>query len=144
MLINSNGQVVRCGQSGAGIIGTSIAGTAHDKCVDSYKSAGYMELEEAGVTGIARVVTEGGVIRITAIADNSPASNAGIAIGDNLISVNGQPVSVAGEAVRALFGKANTQVSVVIRRGTAERTIALTRASYPSVYVSDERAPHAD
>jgi len=134
MLINSRGQLVRCGQSGAGLLGSIAATSAQDKCVESYKAAGYMELEDAGVTGISRVVTEGGVIRITAIADNSPAATAGIAVGDNLMSVDGQPVSVAIEAIRALFGKANTQVSVVVRRGTAERTMTLTRAPYPSVY----------
>ena len=134
MLINSNGQLVRCGQSSASVVGSVVATSAHDKCVDSYKSAGYMDLEEAGATGISRAVTEGGTVRITAIAQNSPASNAGIAVGDQLISVNAQQVSVATEAIRSLFGKANTDVSVVIRRGAEDRTIVLERAAYTSVY----------
>ena len=133
-LINSNGQTVRCATSGAGIVGAITMSMHFDKCVEDYQNMGYEKIESAGVTGISRLVLEDKVLKITTVAENSPASKAGILAGDILVAVDGQPRTNATDAVRALYGKAGTEVFVIVKTGKAERKIALLRATYGSVY----------
>jgi carboxyl-terminal processing protease len=134
MLINPNGQLVHCAQTGWGILGTPAALNAHDNCVASYKAAGYIELEEAGAIGIRLATTGSGPVRILSVTENSPASRAGISPGDLIISVDGQAVSNAVDTRGMLLGRANTQVSIVVRKGTEEKTVILTRAPYTALH----------
>lgn len=142
-LINSNGQTVRCATSGAGIVGAITMSMHFDKCVEDYQNMGYEKIESAGVTGISRIVLEDKVLKITTVADNSPASKAGIVAGDILVSVDGQPRSNATDAVRALYGKAGSEVFVIVRKGKDEKKIALLRATYASVYGKGQAAAPA-
>jgi hypothetical protein len=68
-------------------------------------------------------------VRIVAVVSGSPAAHAGIQPGDELISVDGEPVSGFGstELGRKLEGAPGSAVVVVTRRGTLEQTHRLQR-----------------
>ena len=138
ILVNSNGQRLRCASTGSGIVGVITMSMHFDKCVEDAQMMGYEKIETAGVTGISRVLLEDRVLKITTITENSPAAKAGIIAGDILVSVDGQPRSNANDAMRALYGKAGTEVSLRISRGNEEKKITLLRVAYASVYIKGQ------
>jgi hypothetical protein len=71
----------------------------------------------------------GDAVVVVGIATGSPASRAGIKVGDEVVSVDGVSVSRGDLASlsRRLEGPAGTQVTLSIRRGAAERTYTLAR-----------------
>jgi len=52
-------------------------------------------------------------------ADDSPAAHAGIAPGDVVTKVNGQPVTSARDAMVLTFGKAGSTVELVVNNDGA-------------------------
>jgi len=72
---------------------------------------------------------DGGFV-VTAVLPNSPASDAGIARGDRLVSVDDQPVAglKLADVIGKLRGEAGEAVSVNLTRGNApDQTYRLTR-----------------
>jgi S1-C subfamily serine protease len=70
-----------------------------------------------------------GAARVLAVADGSPAAVAGIAVGDDLLSVDGNSADQSDivSLTRSLEGPPGTRVTIKIRRGAAERTYSLIR-----------------
>lgn len=70
-----------------------------------------------------------GVLRVVAVAENSPAAAAGIAAGDELDGIDGTDASSLDviEASRLLEGPPGSRVTLRIRRGTELHTYRLTR-----------------
>ena len=67
-------------------------------------------------------------VRVTAVALESPASEAGIRRGDEIVTIDGQPTSGdLGELARRLEGPPGSVVRLVMRQGSAERTYHLKR-----------------
>jgi len=130
MLVNSNRQLVRCAYTGQGVLGMSVASNAYSKCKSDYKLAGYMEIEEAGVSGIDTIGEEGKTLKILRIMNNSSASRAGISAGDILLAIDGQKVIHKVDAFRLLFGKVGTNVVVTVVKDGKENVLPLPRPRF--------------
>ncbi len=63
-MINPNRQIVTCRATGGGALGVAMASSSHDKCVETYRTAGYLLVDEAGATGISNVSSEDKTVRI--------------------------------------------------------------------------------
>ncbi|HZR71210.1 MAG TPA: PDZ domain-containing protein [Burkholderiales bacterium] len=140
-LVNSRNEFAHCYRTSAGITGGIIASVSFKNCVEGYEKAGYMELQQAGATGIYKVAADGGAVRAASITRGSPAARVGIAEGDVIVSVDGVPVSGSDDAMGRLFGKVDTPVSIVVRGPSGERTVPVTRASYSGLYGSGTFKP---
>lgn len=80
----------------------------------------------AGMARSLGLPNRGGQL-VTAVAPGGQAVKAGIRRGDVIVSVNGKPTLTSGEAAIALRAlPADTEVPVVVRRGTEERTFTIT------------------
>lgn len=136
ILMNSLGQTQRCASYGFGIIGIFTANKIQSDCLDSFKSAGYIELENAGVVGIMVVEDKStnGSIKIVKVQDKSPASIAGVVSGDILLSVGSQQVTSITEAKLLLFGNSGTSVDITISHAGEKKTVKLIRDSYTKVF----------
>jgi serine protease Do len=136
IMINAQGQMYRCGSYGSGLIGIAHANQINEDCIQSMRSAGYIELEKAGVIGatFANQTEADTILTIIKVADNSPASASGIRQGDVLASINGQRVRKIADAKVLLFGFAGTKLSIVVRRNTQDINLNLTRAPYTEVF----------
>ena len=131
-LINADGHVVNCQNSGFGLLGAPLAAHASNTCIESWKTVGYVELDEAGGIGVL-LSSESGSLRIISVMEKSPAALAGIVSGDYLVAVEHQPVSNVTDARRLLFGKPNVAVSITFRRAETTTDITLVRVSYASL-----------
>ena len=129
MLVNPQGQLMRCSASGWGFIGAPLAGRAYDKCVSDLTAVGYVAFEEAGATGIQISLVEPMTARIIVVTPNSPAANAGVLVGDRIIEVNGQPVASGSMAAQLMFGRKGESVNIKVRRGEDEKPFTLVRIS---------------
>jgi len=80
-------------------------------------------------------------IEVGSVQPGSPAEQAGLLPGDVLVAVGDRDVSTAGvPAVAAMLrGAEDSTVRIAVRRGTATRTVTLTRATFPTPDVSVER-----
>ena len=76
-----------------------------------------------------QIERDGAAVRIVAVVTGSPAAEAGIAPGDELISLDGASASSLDIVAMAkrLEGAPGTLTSLTIRRGADERTYRLTR-----------------
>lgn len=73
--------------------------------------------------------TENGGVPITAVRADSPASRAGLRVGDVLTSIDGRwTASITDTFTAAAAAKAGTPVDVVILRDGEEKTLSLTPA----------------
>lgn len=63
-------------------------------------------------------------VLVSSVADNTPASRAGLRAGDVIVSVNAQPVATSGDLVRALRAAgADAKVAIAIVRDKKETSI---------------------
>ena len=110
--------------------------------------AGYVDTETAteeeespstyvGV-GVSVTPRDDGYIDIISVFDNSPAKDAGIAVGDILTAVNG--TDIAGieynDVVRMVRGEIGTSVSLTLTRDGVAYTVTLTRRAVQNVTVT--------
>jgi regulator of sigma E protease len=65
------------------------------------------------------------------VAENFPAAAAGLAAGDRLVSIDGQPVANWQEVSMAFLTSPERPVEVVFRRGDDERTTTVTPIALP-------------
>ena len=63
---------------------------------------------------------------IGSVAEDSPASAAGILPGDRILSVAGRPVDTWEELTFAIMSRADREVEVALRRGGGVRTVQVT------------------
>ena len=140
MYINSNRHTVRCASSGFGVSGMIASGINMGNCSSDYANLGYLPLEEAGVTGINFLKANDPLV-INKVVAGSPAAKANIVAGDTIISINGEKPANAGEAIKMLFGRAGSTITLVLKGTPAPRTVDLTLVPYPSLYGAQQAAP---
>ncbi|MGL4606385.1 MAG: S41 family peptidase [Eubacteriaceae bacterium] len=96
---------------------------------EEFKS--YMEMVSGEYEGIGIVVSQDdqGSTYVIAPYKGTPAEVAGIQIGDKILKVDGEDVSILGsdEVVKRVKGPANTQVSLTIGRGEETLDFNITR-----------------
>jgi carboxyl-terminal processing protease len=82
-----------------------------------------------------------GTVIIASLVPDGVAARAGVREGDQLISIDGYPVSARRitDAAELLEGYADTEVDLVLRRGNRRLPISLRRSSQPSQTVRVER-----
>ena len=120
MFVNADGALYKCATSGAGLVSVLQAGKIQDDCIKGIKSAGYIEVEKAGVVGILMIQEAGGGIKIIKVTPNSPAAHAGILAGDYLVAVDGTSVKTREEVIAMLFVTAGTSVTIKTTRNQRE------------------------
>ena len=110
-----------------------LAPIAEEYCVRRSLRQGFLLKSERGESGLT-LGTQGGADGVvTAVQPGSPAAAAGLAVGDRLVSVDGQAVRrPAGEAAeRMSFGAAGEPVRLTLRRDGAELERTFKRAPAP-------------
>lgn len=98
-------------------------------CIAGARAAGYVEQEQIGVVGItvAESAEPGKGLRILKVVPGSPAAASGVAAGDYLVRIKGQPVRGRREARMLMFGRAGTKVEFTVRRGIRVETVKVER-----------------
>jgi carboxyl-terminal processing protease len=113
----------------------SIAGivaSLHDRFSNYLSPAEFRNFDKAGSfsgVGISIEPQRRGLL-ITEIFDNSPASRAGLAVGDLIVAVNGQSLLGVASATstQLIKGRPGTDVKLTYRRGRRATTVTVTRA----------------
>ncbi|MBC9176509.1 S41 family peptidase [Pseudoroseomonas ludipueritiae] len=82
-----------------------------------------------------------GTVVIASLVPNGPAAEAGLREGDQLVSIDGYPVSARyiTDAAELLEGLAGTEVTLVLRRGNQRHTVTLLRSAAPARALRVER-----
>lgn len=126
-MINWQNQFAPC-------IGAGPAGPAAiEFCYGHFKPYGFIKAAELGSTGFQIDLANKTCALITTVEPDSPASKADVRPGDEIVAVEGQPLSAsAGEAANEmLFGKIGDQFKVTVQRGKSASTIELALAAKP-------------
>jgi S1-C subfamily serine protease len=99
-------------------------------CDSHFKPYGYIKSGDLGTTGVSFDLTRADAAIVTAVDPNSPAAAASIQPGDQLLAVDGKPLTpnLSELAREALFGKTGTSFHVTVHRGRADKTVVLTLA----------------
>jgi membrane-associated protease RseP (regulator of RpoE activity) len=107
------------------------AAAAIQYCYSHFKPFGFIRADQLGSTGFQIDLANKSKALITTVDPGSPASQAGIEPGDEIVAVEGQPLTASrGEAAtEMLFGKTGDQLEVTIQRGKASSTIPLVLAA---------------
>ena len=123
-LINLQGATAPC--IGIGPIGGPLA----RKCAEMFEQAGFLREGDVGVSGLTLGTSGNDDGIITKIDPGSPAEQAGLAVGDQLVSVEGHAVKPTPGAIAAAqtFGPRGEELTLRIRRAGAEQEIKLVRA----------------
>ena len=66
------------------------------------------------------------VVTIEAVSPNSPAESAGIRPGDQLVTIDGQPIENRQDAQRIIYGQAGQEISIELKRGNQQLTVPVT------------------
>ena len=100
--------------------------------VDSLKK-GTVPSSNQGFLGVSIQNAPSGGAQITAVTPGSPATAAGLQVGDVITAVNGQAVATSAEAADAVASNpAGSKVTIKFRRGGASRTVTATLTSRPA------------
>jgi membrane-associated protease RseP (regulator of RpoE activity) len=118
-----------CEQQGWGLIGAHAATEAHAVCVRSMQAAGFIDTASVGTTGITELFADRGIVMIGAVQADSPAERAGVAPGDMLLMIEQAQVRDPQLAHRLLFGRADTPVALLVKRGDETLDVVLVRAA---------------
>lgn len=139
-LVNSQGATAPC--VGIGPIGGPLA----KECVTMFEQAGFIRVDEVGITGLTlgTLDKEDGVI--TRVDPGSPAAHAGLAVGDSITAINNNPVKPTPGTIAAqlTFGQRGEELHMTVRRGGSDLDVHLVRApravpggpKSPSMFVS--------
>jgi membrane-associated protease RseP (regulator of RpoE activity) len=127
-LINWRNQFIPC--MGAGPAGFA----AISYCDNHFKSFGFIKTGELGSTGFQLDLARVDSAVITTVDPGSPAAQADIRVGDEIVEVENQPLAASGgqAATEGLFGKAGDQFHITVHSGQSDKTVALTLAAKPS------------
>ena len=89
--------------------------------------SGPIEFDSSGlILGLA----EDGEVMVSSVIPASPATDAGLAIGDRIVAVGPEPVTAQGlDRLRTMLRKPGLAVQLRIRNRGAERTVTLTTRS---------------
>ena len=92
--------------------------------IPGYKDERPYEYSQVGI----QLERAGEQVRVTAVALESPAAEAGIQRGDEIVTIDGAPgEGDLGELARKLEGPPGSTVRLVVRQGAVERTHLLKR-----------------
>jgi len=126
-MINWRGQFAPC-------IGIGPAApVAIESCYKHFEPYGFIKAAEFGSTGFQIDQENKSKALVTTVDAGSPAFKAGIQPGDEIVAIEGQPLSASkGEAAgEMLFGKIGDPFKVTVQRGQSASTIELTLAAKP-------------
>jgi len=126
-MINWQNQFAPC-------IGAGPAGLAAlEFCYGHFKPYGFIKSADFGSTGFQIDQTNKSKALITSVDAGSPAAKAGVQPGDEIVAVEGQPLTASnGEnANELLFGKIGDSLKITIQRGQSVSTIELALAAKP-------------
>ena len=124
-MINWRGQFVPC--MGAG----PLAPVALDMCDNRFKPYGYIKTGEFSSTGLQLDLVHDDSAIVSTVEPNSAAGKAGILPGDEIVEVDGHPLTASlGEAfTERIFGKIGDQFHVTVRHGQTDKTVLLQLAA---------------
>jgi S1-C subfamily serine protease len=102
-------------------------------CYGHFAPYGFIKSAELGSTGFEIDQVNKSKALITSVVAGSPAAKAGVVPGDEIVAVEGQPLTASkGEAANEmLFGKIGDQFKITIQRGQNVSTIELVLAAKP-------------
>ncbi|WP_227983822.1 YlbL family protein [Nocardia spumae] len=99
--------------------------------VDESNQADFKESEDNAELAALNFLKYPTKVQVRTVADNGPAKEA-LRKGDELMSVNGKPITTSKDVVEAVQGAApGTTVALVIRREGAEQTVEVKLAARP-------------
>ena len=124
-LINWRNEFIPC--MGAGPTGFA----AISYCNNHFKPFGFIKAGELGSAGFLLDLGRSDSATITTVEAGSPAAQADIRPGDEIMAVESQPLTASvGEAVtERLFGKRGGQLYITVHSGEADKTVVLTLAA---------------
>jgi C-terminal processing protease CtpA/Prc len=127
-MIDWRGEFIPC--MGAG----PAAPVVFEYCNKHFKPFGFIKTGEFGSTGFQLNLEREDSAIVSAVEPDSAAAKAGLQEGDEIVAVEGQPLTgSAGEAAKEqLFGKIGDQFHVTVRRGGADKTFVLQLAAKPA------------
>ncbi|MDX6285733.1 MAG: carboxyl-terminal processing protease [Frankiales bacterium] len=121
-------------------------GDRYSAYYDPKQYASFQDVLDGRYTGVGLWVRRGsnGEATVTSVQTGSPAAKAGVRAGDELLSVDGKPVSehTIAEVVAALRGKSGTRVAIDLRQDGRTLHLVLRRAAVVNGDVDvDDLAP---
>ncbi len=127
-LIDWRNQFIPC--MGAGPAGYA----AITYCDQHFKPFGFIKIGEMGSTGFQLDLDREDKAIVTNVEPGSPAAKAAIQPGDEIVSVEGQPLtsSVGKAATERLFGKVGDSLHITFHSGHVDKTVVLTLAAKPT------------
>lgn len=126
-MINWQNQFAPC--IGAG----PAAPAAIEFCYKHFEPFGFIKASELGSTGFQIDLENKSKALVTKVDPGSPASKAGVEPGDEIVAIEGQPLTASkGEAAdEMLFGKIGDQFKITVHRGQSVSTTELILAAKP-------------
>ena len=102
-------------------------------CYGHFKPYGFIKSADLGSTGFEIDQTNKSKALVTTVDAGSPAAKAGVQQGDEIVAIEGQPLTASkGEfANEMLFGKIGDSFKISIQRGQNVSTIQLVLAAKP-------------
>jgi membrane-associated protease RseP (regulator of RpoE activity) len=125
MLVNRQGKVVRCAATGygygiAGAIAIGTAEASHSKCVSDMRRVGFVRLPNVSM-GVEWDRVKKSPLTISEVKPASPAERAGLKPGDQVVAVDGKPMSEPFSMIAAFEDKRpGDEVVLKVLRDTAE------------------------
>jgi S1-C subfamily serine protease len=102
-------------------------------CYGHFKPYGFIKAAELGSTGFQIDLANKSKALVTTVDPGSPASKAGVEPGDEIVAIEGQPLTASkGEAAsEMLFGKVGDPFKITVQRGQSVSTIELVLTAKP-------------
>jgi len=124
-LINWENQFVPC--MGAG----PAAPVAIGLCTSKFEPYGYIKDGDLGGTGFELDAKTSDKALVSSVDAGSPADKAGLKPGDEIVTVNGRPLTpdLGETANEHLFGKAGEQRKITVHNAAGDKTVVLTLAA---------------
>jgi S1-C subfamily serine protease len=126
-MINWQGQFAPC-------IGAGPAGPAAlEFCYGHFKPYGFIKSADFGSTGFEIDQANKSKALVTKVDSGSPAAKAGVQPGDEIVAIEGQPLTASkGESANEmLFGKVGDSFKISVQRGQNVSIIELALAAKP-------------
>jgi len=128
-VIGINAQIATSTRSNSGV-GFAIPIDAAKAVLDQLKSGEQIKRAFLGVTTQNATSGSGAIVR--ALVKGGPADDAGLRVGDRIVSVGGEDVKAADDVSAAVLRtKPGDDIKLGIRRGGAERTLDVTLGTRP-------------
>lgn len=130
--VDASGWQPGCAETGVGTIGMRAAAQGHAICVRALESARMLDVAEVGSIGLGSLHLERDRLLVGSVQPGSPAEQAGIGAGDQLLAIDGAPVRDVSLAQRLLFGRAQTSVGLLLKQRDELLEVSVVRAPLPA------------